>query len=85
MSKTSNVKARDTETWGNRKKKIKKGNPSTSTRRIFIFPAQDHQHSQLGFMRVLTSHREILFMYHQLALETHQVIIRYLLDFEITF
>lgn len=85
-SEPSNVKARDTETLGNRKKKNQERQSLRLAQEGFsYFLLRIISTSELGFMHIFTSHREILFMYHQLALETHNIIIRYLLDFEITF
>lgn len=80
-------KQEDTETLGNRKKKKNQERQSLRLAQegFSYFLLRIISTSELGFMHIFTSHREILFMYHQLALETHKVIIQYLLDFEITF
>lgn len=44
MIEPSEVNARDIKTLESRGKKSGKAIPLTDTRRIFMFPAQDHQH-----------------------------------------
>lgn len=90
----SNVNARDTETLGSRKHKSKKKKKKKKNQeRQSLWLAQEGfsyfllritSTSELDFMHIFISRRDVLFMYHQVSPETHIVVI-HLLDFEITF